>query len=386
VRLVVNRSGAGRSVTEADLVAFLGRAPDARLPRDDSAMERAVNHGRPLGQVASASALRAAYLELARRVHEWSGAKPPTAPRKRRPALRSVIHRLRRHPLQEPPAETGECRFRVLTVTSNKGGVAKTTLATNLAVYFRALDETLPVLIVGLDDQPMLERMFCFDAEKPRENVLTAVRAGSLDGAIRLGQYGVHYVPTSEHVGDLKREIDDLFYLRRVLERTNWKGLVILDTKSDFEILTRNAITASNLSIVIVHDQASLIEARKVYDFLDRLGRPRERARVVLSLVDRRIKFHKEEEVDILGHLVSETRRRGYPLFESFVSRSPKVESLYTNPEGRAASILHGARESLVHLQMTHLARDVLKALEGDPWQEGQHQRRNLRAALRLSA
>ncbi len=196
----------------------------------------------------------------------------------------------------------------------------------------------------------------------------------------------MHYVPTSEHVGDLKREIDDLFHLRRVLERTNWKGLVILDTKSDFEILTRNAIAASNLSIVIVHDQASLIEARKVYDFLDRLGRPRERARVVLSLVDRRIKFSKEDEVDILGHLVSETRRRGYPLLESFVSRSPKVEALSTNPEGRAASILHGARESLVHLQMIHLARDVLKALEGDPRREGRHQRRDLRAALHLSA
>lgn len=386
VRLVVNRASAGRSISEADLVAFLGRAPDARLPRDDSAMERAVNHGRPLGQVASASPLRNAYLELARRVHEWRGSEPPTAPRKRRPALRSVIHRLRRHPLQEPRAETGTRRFRVLTVTSNKGGVAKTTLATNLAVYFRALDEDLPILIVGLDDQAMLERMFSLGAEKPRENVLTAVRAGSLDGAIRLGQYGVHYVPTSEHVGDLKREIDDLFHLRRVLERTNWKGLVILDTKSDFEILTRNAIAASNLSIVIVHDQASLMEARKVYDFLDRLGRPREQARVVLSLVDRRIKFRQEDDVDILGHLVSEIRRRGYPLLESFVSRSPKVEALYTNPEGRAVSILHGAGGSLVHLQMTHLARDVLEALKGGPRQEVRHQWRDPHAALRLSA
>ncbi len=31
--------------------------------------------------------------------------------------------------------------FQVLTVTSNKGGVGKTTVATNLAVYLRALRE-----------------------------------------------------------------------------------------------------------------------------------------------------------------------------------------------------------------------------------------------------
>ena len=42
----------------------------------------------------------------------------------------------------------------------------------------------------------------------------------------------------------------------------------------------------------------------------------------------------------------------------------PKVEALYTNPFGRAISILHGAQESLIHLQMSHLARDILEALE----------------------
>ena len=54
-------------------------------------------------------------------------------------------------------------RARVLTVSSNKGGVGKTTVASNLAVYLRALREDLPVLVVGLDDQGTLDRMFAFD-------------------------------------------------------------------------------------------------------------------------------------------------------------------------------------------------------------------------------
>ena len=65
--------------------------------------------------------------------------------------------------LDVPPAEWAGRRFRVLTVTSNKGGVGKTTLATNLAVYIRALREDLPILVVGLDDQTMIDRMFALE-------------------------------------------------------------------------------------------------------------------------------------------------------------------------------------------------------------------------------
>ena len=67
-----------------------------------------------------------------------------------------------------PPAQRGP----VVTVSSNKGGVGKTTLATNLAIYTRALREDLPVLVVGLDDQGTLDRMFALRELRPGDGNL----------------------------------------------------------------------------------------------------------------------------------------------------------------------------------------------------------------------
>jgi cellulose biosynthesis protein BcsQ len=265
--------------------------------------------------------------------------------------------------IQRSDWNSGERPFQVVSIASNKGGVGKTTVAANLAVYVRALREDLPVLILGFDDQPMLDWVFGLDRDPPRKTVVDAIRSGDLRPAIRLGQYGVHYVPSACDVSDLKQTIREPFHLQTILQRTNWRGLVIIDTKSDFEILTRNAIAASDLTLVVVKDHASLTQAQKVFDVLKEWGQPRERARILLSLVDLRVKYRGGHEKDVLALLLSELRRRHYPLFDAFISRSPKIESLYTNPDERPVSILTGAPDSIVHHQMRHLAVDVLSAL-----------------------
>ncbi len=254
--------------------------------------------------------------------------------------------------------------FQVLTVTSNKGGVGKTTVAANLAVYLRALREDLPILLLGLDEQPLIDRMFAIGSPVSAVTVAGALRHGSFAPAVRLGQYGVHYVPSSPRISELKLEIEDILHLKKALLRTGWHGLVIIDTKSDFEILTRNAVAASDLCVVVVKDHASLHEARRVFEFLAQCGREPLGVRVLFSLMDLRVKYREEGMQDILALLLAEVRRRGYPHFPTFISRSPKVESLYTNPSGSALSVLHGAQGSIVHRQMRYLAGDVLEALD----------------------
>jgi cellulose biosynthesis protein BcsQ len=249
-------------------------------------------------------------------------------------------------------------------VASNKGGVGKTTVATNLAVYLRALREELPILVLGLDDQDVIQRMFALDPSAPAApDVLDALRSRVLAPAIRLGQYGVHYVPPCPTLSDAESGLTDPLLLRRLLVESGWQGLVVIDTKSDLGILTQSALAASDLALIVVSDQTSLDQAARIYALLDRFGKPRAQAQIVLSLVDRRVKYRAGEDADILALLLSEIRRRGYPCLESFLSRSPKIESLYTNRERRAHAILHGAPGSLVHRQMTHVASDVLRLL-----------------------
>ncbi len=368
LHLVTNRDTAVSGLGDADYVNFLGRAAEARIPNDFANTLLSVNEGRPVGEVAPRSALQVAYDALARQVMAWCGRSGEPEPTPAPPAPTRALRAVRTPPavLRSAPRPGGGDEaprpFQVLTVASNKGGVGKTTIATNLAVFLRALREDLPILVLEFDDQTMPDRMFAIDRRPAGLDVAAALRAGTFADAARLGQYGVHYVPSSPLMSELKREIEDPLYVQSVLLRSGLQGLVIIDTKSDLEILTQNAIAASDLSIAVVHDLASLQQAEKLFALLDAWNLPRERARVLLSLVDRRIKYAEGE--DVLGFLISRIRALEFPLFETFLSRSPKIEALYTNPEGRAHSILHGARNSLVHHQMRHLAQDLLQMLD----------------------
>jgi cellulose biosynthesis protein BcsQ len=251
--------------------------------------------------------------------------------------------------------------FQVVTVSSNKGGVGKTTLAANLAVTMRSLCADLPILVFGLDDQSLLDRMFSLASVDPAETVASALRMGSLSTAIRAGQYGIHYVPSDPRIAAVKDEIPGVLTLHEVLDRTGWRGLVIIDTKSDLEILTQNAVAASDLTLVPVCDDASLDEGAKVFELLDDWAVPRARARVVLSMLDLRVRYPGAASVHEL--LAGELERRELPRIESFLSNSPKVQSLATNPEGQSLSIHHGAPRSLVNRQLQGVAREVLGLL-----------------------
>lgn len=253
-------------------------------------------------------------------------------------------------------------RSYVLCVSSNKGGVGKTTITTNLAIYLRALREDLPILLVGLDDQRTLDRMFSLHPARPDEkNLLHAWTERSLSGVIQLGEYGIHYVPSPPDLADLKSRAQDPCILRDILERSEWRGIALIDTKSDLEALTRNAYHASDRILVPVSDWSSLEEAGKLMELLEADGVGAERARVLLSLVDRRARG-SDGEAPLHETLSREIERRGWPLFATAISRSPRVEALNSG-SATPLSILHHARGTAVHAEFRELAQEVMEEM-----------------------
>jgi cellulose biosynthesis protein BcsQ len=254
----------------------------------------------------------------------------------------------------------------VVAIAGNKGGIGKTTLAVNLAVLLRSLHPELPVLLLGLDDQDVIDRMFGEEGEPPGPDLGDALRTGALDAAIRLGRFGVHWVPTCAHISELKREIETPCRLADLLASVDWPGIVLIDTKADLEELTQNALWASDLTLLPVSDQTSLREVGKVFRRFEAWGRARERARIVLSLVDLRIKYADAEHGDVLALLLAQIRSAGWPLFESFLSRSPRIEALQTNAEGQLMPISEQAPRSLVNEQLRHITQELLRTLAAD--------------------
>ena len=257
-------------------------------------------------------------------------------------------------------ASPAQQRGPIVAISSNKGGVGKTTLATNLAIYTRALREDLPVLIVGLDDQGTLDRMFALRERKPADgNLKHAWAERSLASAAQLGQYGVHFVPSPPDVALLKARASDPRTLLRILEQTAWPGLVILDTKSDLESLTQNAYHAADRILIPIADWSSLEEADKIIALLERSGVGAARARIVFTLVDRRSRIGGAEGPTLFTRLHDEVRARGWAYYKTALSRSPRVETL--NSANRTPlSILHHAKGTEVHAQFRELTVEVL--------------------------
>jgi chromosome partitioning protein len=265
-----------------------------------------------------------------------------------------------------PEAQGGAPPRAVVAVASNKGGVGKTTVATNLAIYLRALYEDLPVLVVGLDDQSIIDRMFRLGAAEPGEgNLKHGIAQRSLDGVIRMGQYGIHFVPTPPDTAPLKARSEDPWTLRRVLARTRFPGVVLIDTKSDLEALTRNALAAADLVILPVADRASFEEAAKAFTLLERLGGAASRARVLFTLVDRRTRVDRQGH-DLLERLRRDVDAQGWPRLQTVISRSPRLEALNSG-SGVPGSVLHHARGTPVHREMRELAEEVGKLLDLGP-------------------
>ena len=281
----------------------------------------------------------------------------------------------------------------VITVSSEKGGVGKTTLATNLAIYLKALDENLSVSIFSLDNHCTVDRMFEIKGQPVTGTVADLLMETPGKDLIHTGQYGVGYIPSSTVLSDLKGSLKGSMELARLLSLSQIPGILIIDTRPDLDILTQNALFAADRAIIPVKDMPSLENCRNIFALFDQRGLDRKSLCLIPCLVDERIKFDgpfSDQKTLLKAYAIN----RGYRCFDTYISKSPKVESLNTNPDGKIYPILTHAKWTEVHGQFAQLARTLLqeyrstvepRALLFKQWLDAEEERKKEAFFARLS-
>jgi len=254
----------------------------------------------------------------------------------------------------------------IITISSEKGGVGKTTLASNMAVFLKSLRENLAVTILSFDNHFTIDHMFAPDGRKPDGSVLEMLEGEPAASLVRKGLYGVGYIPSSTGLNALHGSFKDPLTLSRLLAESGLNGVVIIDTRPDLNPLTQNALYAADRVLVPVKDMASLENCKHIIALVERRGLARDALALIPSLVDERIKYEGDtgDQKTLLRHFAAE---RGYRCLDVCISKSPKVESLATNPDGKIYPILTHARGTEVYGQFREIALDVLKSLDALP-------------------
>ncbi len=254
----------------------------------------------------------------------------------------------------------------IITISSEKGGVGKTTLATNLAIYLKALREELPVTIFSFDNHFTIDRMFEIKGQQLKGDVHDMLMGAPAADVVHTGQYGVNYIPSSTELGDIHERFKGPMTLTRMLAESGISGIVIIDTRPDLNILTQNALYAADRVLIPVKDMPSLDNCRNIFALFEQRGIDKKSLALIPCLVDERIKFEGMFK-DLKTLLRAFASNRGYRCLDTFISKSPKVESLNTNPDGRIYPILTHARGTEVHGQFTDISRDILRSFDASP-------------------
>jgi len=248
----------------------------------------------------------------------------------------------------------------VITVSSEKGGVGKTTLATNLAIFLKALDENLPVSILSFDNHFTVDKMFSIKGQKLRGSVADLLLETPGSELLHTGQFGVNYIPSSTALPDLKGSLKGPMVLARLLAQSGIPGIIIVDTRPDLDVMTQNALFAADRVLVPIKDMASMDNCRNIFELFDKKGLDRKSLTLIPCLIDERIKFEglfKDQKTLLKAFAIN----RGYRCSDTFISKSPKVESLNTNPDGRIYPILTHGRGTDVYGQFTALGQTAIK-------------------------
>jgi pilus assembly protein CpaE len=226
----------------------------------------------------------------------------------------------------DPNAPTGS----IISVFGVKGGVGKTTLATNLAVAL-AQESSASVALVDLD-VPFGDVALMLDIH-PERDILDALDDSVLDELERLQsllvrtEHGVH-VLSSPLAPDDAGAVDSRRVGRLLLRLAALHQFVLVDTPVGLTELTAASLDVAELGLLVTTPEiAALRRTHACLRLLQGLEFPTNKLQLVLNRLASKTRVSESEAMDALGHPVTWRIANDYAAMQSAALGQPVVLS-----------------------------------------------------------
>ena len=190
---------------------------------------------------------------------------------------------------------------RIIAISNEKGGVAKTTTAISLGGALVAMDEE--ILLVDLDPQANLTLAFGFSPQSVRRSIADVFfnSATPISVSMETQIPGLDLIAANAEMGMAERFLPTMrrykSRLKGALSMVNRYDTIILDCPPSMGVVTQNAMIAANT--IIIPTQAEYFSTYAVKNVLHSIRSVQESVnpaldfRILITMLDIRINSHK---------------------------------------------------------------------------------------------
>ena len=252
----------------------------------------------------------------------------------------------------------------VITIANRKGGVGKTTTTLNLAYSLKELGKK--VLVIDLDPQANLTR--CFDVENT-ENIKTIghllITEMEEEESYLVEDYTKSYdeidiIPSNVYLSavetQMRIETGSEWILSEIVNQAKEHyDYILIDTSPSLNILTINALCASDSVLIVADTQLFAIvgisELLKTIQKIKKRVNPKLKVQgILLTMCDNRTNLSKT-----LTEQVEEMFQKKIKVFQTKIPKTVKVgEAIYSGQ-----SIKKYAKGSSVDIAYDNLAKEI---------------------------
>lgn len=252
----------------------------------------------------------------------------------------------------------------VITIANRKGGVGKTTTTLNLAYSLKELGKK--VLVIDLDPQANLTR--CFDVENT-ENIKTIghllITEMEEEESYLVEDYTKSYdeidiIPSSVYLSAVETQMRIETGSERILseivnQAKEHYDYILIDTSPSLNILTINALCASDSVLIVADTQLFAIvgigELLKTIQKIKKRVNPKLKVQgILLTMCENRTNLSKT-----LTEQVEEMFQKKIKVFQTKIPKTVKVgEDIYSGQ-----SIKKYAKGSSVDIAYDNLAKEI---------------------------